>query len=199
MVLLRMVSPIHKRTYNQILNWRLLLKETNDTDGGGWDLRQFLREGGRSQSWNMVSCWIHGIRNMRHISNWDYYTKIDTQFRIDMLQSICAINLKKSPGGHTADAKELEKIANEDRKNSKKQYALYDPDLTICCGTGDLFKSVVEHDNKWQTTRRGIYWYKRADNKFVIALSSSRSPIAGTQFCFIVCWIAVREIYAIEA
>ena len=41
-----------------------ILKEVNDPDGGGWDLRQFLRNNGdRPQTWNNVARWVHGIRN----------------------------------------------------------------------------------------------------------------------------------------
>ena len=33
----------------------VILKEVNDPDGGGWDLRQFLRNNvGRTQTWNNV-------------------------------------------------------------------------------------------------------------------------------------------------
>lgn len=30
----------------------LILKEVNDPDGGGWDLREFIAEGGRPQTWD---------------------------------------------------------------------------------------------------------------------------------------------------
>ena len=32
-----------------------LLKEVNDRKGGGWDLREFLRNGARSQNWDNVT------------------------------------------------------------------------------------------------------------------------------------------------
>ena len=48
----------------------VILKEVNDPDGGNWDLRQFLRDGGRSQTWNNVARWVHGIRNRGQDDDW---------------------------------------------------------------------------------------------------------------------------------
>ena len=38
-----------------------LLKEVNDPEGGNWDLREFLREGGQGPTWNNVTRWTRGI------------------------------------------------------------------------------------------------------------------------------------------
>ena len=146
-----------------------ILKEVNDPGGGGWDLREFVSEGGRSKTWNNVARWVHGIRNLGSLPNWDFYAEITNEFRIETLKSICAMNLKKSPGTHTTDHASLNAVANEDKEYIRRQYSIYDPDLTICGGTGDLFKSVVGHESyKWNTTKRGIWWYERDINKYVV-------------------------------
>jgi len=146
-----------------------ILKEVNDPGGGGWDLRKFISEGGRAQTWNNIARWVHGIRNLDSQPNWDFYSEITNEFRIETLKNICAMNLKKSPGTHTTDHASLNVVANEDKEYISRQYSIYDPDLTICGGTGDLFKSVVGHESsKWNMTKRGIWWYERDTNKYVV-------------------------------
>ena len=152
----------------------VILKEVNDPDGGNWDLRQFLRrKGGRPQTWNNVARWVHGIRNLgQGDDDWpNQYEEVSEEFRIEVLRSVCVMNLKKSPGTHTTEQATLTQVANEDADRIKAQYAIYDPDLTICGGsaTGNLFKTVVGHGSlEWRQTRRGTWWYQRAPEKIVI-------------------------------
>ena len=49
-----------------------LLKEVNDPgpDGGGWDLRHFLRSGAVAQTWNNVARWIVGVRALPEETPW---------------------------------------------------------------------------------------------------------------------------------
>ncbi|MCI5144469.1 MAG: hypothetical protein D3923_02845 [Candidatus Electrothrix sp. AR3] len=171
----------------------VVLKEVNDPGGGGWDLRKFLAKGGRAQTWN--TRWIYGIRNLDSLPEWDFYSKITNEFRMQMLKNICAFNLKKSPGTHTTEYSSLNVVANEDKDYIQEQYAIYDPDLTICGGTGDLFKSVVGHAAKeWRTTKRGIWWYEREPFKYVVAFAH---PEARVQKSLLVYGLldAIDEIY----
>jgi hypothetical protein len=155
-----------------------ILKEVNDPDGGGWDLREFVSEGGRAQTWNNIARWAHGIRNLTSIPDWDFYEEITNEFRIEALKSVCALNLKKSPGTHTADHASLNTVANEDKEYIRRQYSLYDPDLTICGGTGDLFKWIVGHDSQeWRTTKRGVWWYERDVNKYVVSFAHPEARV----------------------
>lgn len=148
----------------------LILKEVNSPDGGGWDLRSYLQKGGRPQTWDTVARWIHGIQNIKSdIEGWSFYSDINDSFRKEMLQSICAINLKKSPGTHTADNATVSKVAQEDKEFILQQYSYYDPDWTICGGTGELFLGVLDY--KWddlKITKRGVRWFERKKNKYVV-------------------------------
>ena len=157
----------------------VILKEVNDPGGGDWDLRQFLRNGGRPQTWNNVARWVHGIRNCGQGDDWpNQYAAISEECRVEVLRSICVMNLKKSPGTHTTERASLEKVATEDADRIQDQYAIYDPDLTICGGTGDLFRTVVGHRRlEWRQTRRGIRWYQRASEKVVIAYSHPEARV----------------------
>ncbi len=173
-----------------------ILKEVNDPGGGGWDLREFISDGGRWQTWDNIARWVHGIRNRRSIPNWSFYATITNEFRIQILRSICAINLKKSPGTHITDHASLKAVAKEDKEYLQLQYAIYDPDLTICGGTGDLFKWVVGHASKeWKTTSRGIYWYERGANKYVVSFSHPEARVNSPLLVYGLL-DAINEIYA---
>ena len=144
----------------------IVLKEVNDPNGGDWDLREFIAGGARSQTWNNVVRWVNGIRHIERDIPWKEFEDINKEDRQSSLKSICSMNLKKSPGTHTTDKASLKKVANEDRNFIERQFTLYNPDLTICGGTGDLFKDVAGlNEFEWKKTNRGIWWYDRAPKK----------------------------------
>ena len=98
-----------------------VLKEVNDLKGGGWDLRKFVStEGGRPQTWDNITRWVHGIRHLESMPDWDFYSKITNDFRIETLKSICAFNLKKIPGTNTTNYASLKTVADEDKDYSKR-------------------------------------------------------------------------------
>ncbi len=185
---------------NDYLSSRLkivfILKEVNDLGGGDWDLRKFIFKGGRPQTWDNITRWVNGIRNLDAIPDWKFYSEITKEFRIETLKNICVMNLKKSPGTHTANHAAIKTVANEDKNYIRSQYSIYDADLTICGGTGKLFKSVAGHDSKqWRTTKRGIRWYERDIDKYVVSFGH---PEARVQNSLLVYGLldAVYEIYA---
>ena len=150
-----------------------ILKEVNSPEEKDFDLRKFLREGARNgaHTWNNISRWTYGIenRNSNEKMTWRCFPKMDAEKRANILNSICAINLKKTPGGRSTKYEELESFAEKYGDFIRKQYVIYEPDLTICCGTVSLFKKIVAHcNNDWRETTRGVSWYERATNKYVI-------------------------------
>ena len=91
-----------------------------------------------------------------------------------MLRGIVAMNLKKSPGGSSTGFADLKKVAWEDARHIREQYAMYDPDITICGGvntTAGVFRELVHPKMKWRQTSRGVWWYRRGARKFVVAFS----------------------------
>ena len=113
------------------------------------------------------------MRNLPPIREWSFYEKITEDFRKEILKSIVAMNLRKSPGGPTPDSAALATVAREDKDYIRRQYDLYDPDITIC-GGGDvekLFREVVGHQMMWQETTRGVWWYERNARKHVVSFS----------------------------
>ena len=152
-----------------------VLKEVNDpgSDGGGWDLRKILRDKPRPQTWDNITRWVEGIRRISEDIAWQEFKDVDLARRCKALRSIAAVNLKKLPGGHTTDQAELAKIAEEDKLYLNRQFALYAPDIIICCGTSDTFHWLVSTCEKpqWQSTRRGVQFHEYSAGKFVIAYS----------------------------
>jgi uracil-DNA glycosylase len=86
---------------------------------------------------------------------------IDEPQRKEVLKSICTVNVKKTPGAGTAGENELDHIADEDERFLKKQFALYSPDLVICCGQvpANVHYRCQDANALWQVTSRGQkYW-----------------------------------------
>jgi len=147
-----------------------VLKEVNDPDGGGWDLREIVKTGDRASTWNNITRWVEGIRRLDEDIPWSELVEIDRERRRETLKSIAVVNLKKSPGGHTTDSAELAKISEEDRVLLIRQFALYAPDVIVCCGTSELFHSLVPicEQPQWKSTRRGVGFHEYRPEKFVM-------------------------------
>jgi hypothetical protein len=164
------------------LKLMFVLKEVNDPDGGGWDLRKFVREGGRPQTWDNVTRWVKGIRGLPSEIEWNELSEITEVKRRDILRSICAINLKKTPGGHTTDNQSLWGVSNKDKEFFRKQFSLYKPDIIIGCGsaTTDLLYSLVDFgtDPIWMMTTRGIWYHEYLPGKFVISYAHPEARVA---------------------
>ena len=159
-----------------------VLKEVNDPDGGDWDLRQFIREGGRAQTWNNVTRWVEGIRRLSEEIPWEELREVNEEKRRRILHSIVAINLKKSPGGHTTDPAALFATAAEDKAYLNRQFSLYEPDVVICCGTdtSNTFHRLVDlgAQPNWKDTRRGIGFHEFKPQKFVVSYSHPEARCA---------------------
>ncbi|MDA3887166.1 MAG: hypothetical protein PF638_16385 [Candidatus Delongbacteria bacterium] len=158
-----------------------VLKEVNDPNGGNWDLREFVRNGGRRQTWNNISRWVQGIRNVNNDMKWSDLANIDPR-RKEILKSIAAINLKKTPGGHTTNKSEMEKIAKEDKEFLNTQFHLYNPDLIICCGssvTGSFCNLINFKDSsKWKWTSRGVHYLEFDSGKILIDYSHPEARVS---------------------
>ncbi|HHF2959431.1 TPA: hypothetical protein ACPJ0D_004665 [Vibrio diabolicus] len=142
---------------NSPLKLCFVLKEVNDEGGGGWDLRQFVRDGARSHTWNNISRWVKCISKFDQDVSWSELADITEEDRKDTLKSICAMNLKKSPGGHTTIKASFNEVVTEDKEYIHKQYSLYSPDITVCCGTGWEFRWALDLDKTevYETSRGG--------------------------------------------
>lgn len=147
-----------------------LLKEVNGGDED-CDLRDFVRDGARSATWDNITRWTKGIFEYFKYKNeldWDSLEKIDTYDRSQILKSIIAVNLKKIPGRCTADYKKIEDFLKKQINKTflKKQLSIYNSDIIICCGTGWLYSRYINQID-WDKTTRGIK-YKKENSKIII-------------------------------
>ena len=169
-----------------------LLKEVNG--GKDWDLRGFLRAGGRKQTWNNVARWTKGINNIEKEISWKELEDISDNERIELLRYIAVVNLKKTSGSHTSIAEEINTAAKRNANRLKDQISLYAPNIIICGGTeGQYFGEIAGYKPEWKCTSRGIWYVVEDEKRIVISYSH---PEARVKDCLLYYGIvdAVREI-----
>lgn len=173
-----------------------VLKEVNG--GESWSLKEFLRNGGRPQTWDNIARWTEAILDLDTEKSWDYWEKDKEERRKKFLKKICAINVKKTSGGYTANNKEIKSAAIDNSAMLQKQLSIYTPDIVICCGTEIPFVKAC-YPNKtlnWKRTSRGI-WYFVDNNRIVV---SFKHPEARVMSCLLLYGLvdAVKEILTTE-
>ena len=157
-----------------------VLKEVNG--GKDWDLREFLRNGARSQTWNVVARWVEGILNYEKEFSWDELKDHNEERRNCFLEKICAINVKKTSGIDVSDNKIIKVSANRDKENLRKQIEIYKPDIIICCGTETPYVKIMDNSPDWKMTSRGIWYFVEGSGTIVISYSH---PEARTKECLL--------------
>lgn len=166
---------VNEKKYNDsTLKVLYILKEANG--GKGWDLRKLLGDGGHASTWNNIARWQYGINNYQNEISWDNVKNIDQKFRKEQLETSAVINLKKDSGGSSANSKEIWTYAWDDKDFLKKQIAIYNPDIIICCGTGEIVRERELIDkwgkDKWEKSSREVkYHIKEVGDKKQIIIS----------------------------
>lgn len=146
-----------------------ILKEANDEEGGNWDLREFLRKGGQAATWNNITRWVMGIRNLPGQTPWEKAEYITANLRQAHLRSVAVMNLNKVPGGAFTNPAELRAVALEVAELLRRQFQLYKADVAICCGVGDIVDDVFELTHSWNKTARGVWFKEYITGKFIIS------------------------------
>ena len=148
-----------------------VLKEPNDPGGEGWDMREFVRDGARAQTWNNITRWTECIRALPHDVPWAQLEQITVKQRKDALQSIAFMNLNKHPGGASADPENLSQVTDRDQEFIRRQIEIYEADYVICCGTKRWLTSIApysEQTGQWRQTTRGIGWLPTPNSGWLI-------------------------------
>lgn len=158
-------EAIYKRSKPKLL---FLLKEVNYPDAPEtWDLRDYVKEHARGYTWDNIARWVLGIQNFRKDLSWETVQAEVKKNKYHLLRSIVAMNVKKSPGGASADAAQLQKWAGEHGDLLRRQFALYRPDLVVCCGfsTSDAAKAAgLIEPNSGVQSKHGV-WYTSISKK----------------------------------
>lgn len=173
-----------------------LLKEVNG--GEDWDLREFLREGGRKQTWDNVTRWVIGINHLERDIPWRELETITEEQRIENLQQIAVVNVKKTPGGHTSALEQITEAAIDNGEMLCNQINMCQPDIIICGGTsGNYFNNITEYSNPvWKQTKHGIWYVVEPTGRIIVEYSH---PEARIKDCLLYYGLvdAVREIISI--
>jgi|SRR5580658_3144167 hypothetical protein len=123
----------------------VILKEPNDTTGN-WvksngDMRSFGASGGRAATWNNLARWSALFYNPRlRIEEIDVSNQAK---RSDYLRRIAVVNLKKIPGGGTADLSSVKRFATRHWDLLEEQLKLCRPTMTIAGGCFDILAELV--------------------------------------------------------
>lgn len=169
-----------------------VLKEVNG--GKGWSLREFVREGGRAQTWDNIARWTEAILNLDLEKPWSYWENNNEARRKTILKKICVVNVKKTSGGYTSHADEVYRAALDNSGILQKQLRLYNPDIIICCGTERAFVDACYKNQElnWEMTSRGIWYFVK---KGTVVISFAH-PEARVKDCFLHYALvdAIREI-----
>jgi len=174
-----------------------VMKEVNDPGGGRWDLREFLAEGGRTQSWDNVTRWVLGIRSLPDDIAWEQIAKVSETLRSQTLKTIAVMNIKKSPGGHTAINDHLLLAAKDDAALLREQFSLYEAEVVVCCGEvpASRFDQMAGLPTPlfWRQTSRGIWFKEFAPGRFAIAFAHPEARVQDSilHYAFV---DAVREV-----
>lgn len=149
-----------------------ILKEVNG--GKDWDLRNYLKGGGRASTLNNIARWQYGIKNINKEITYDKIKSISQEFRKEQLKSIVVMNIKKESGGATAIPKLIWTYSWDDKEFLKKQIALYKSDIIVCCGTGEMIKEreLVTKFDKWEISSSGVKYFKYTfENKIQLIIN----------------------------
>jgi hypothetical protein len=173
----------------------VLLKEVNDPTGGGWDLREFVRAGARSQTWDMVARWVWAIRSLPQFTPWATLDRISPEQRSELLRNIVVMNMKKSPGGHTTIVDDFLQVVQRDAAFIREQFHLYDAEIVIACGSivSAAFLEFIEPATRLSLTKRGIQYANLAPGSHLFAYSHPAARVAAPILHFPLI-DAVREV-----
>lgn len=151
-----------------------LMKEVNGA--GVKDLRDFLRGGGRPATWDNIARWVQGLHNLDREYNWAELERDNDARRLEMLKKICVVNVKKVPGGHTSEARQIHTAGKESAEWLRQQVSIYQPELVICCGTERDYSEIIGRRLDWHMTSRGIL-YLREQDRVVISYAHPEARV----------------------
>ena len=136
-----------------------VLKEVNEPHADReWDLREYVRDGARGQTWDNVARWTLTIL---HGATWTDSQTIDDQTRRQTLRSIAVVNLNKEGAGAATHRPSLQLAARKARHLLARQIEILDPHVVGCCGsnTGDLAGEILYGlaPKDWERVYQGVW------------------------------------------
>jgi uracil-DNA glycosylase len=121
-----------------------------------------------------------GLRDLSKDFPWSVLSTIDEKQRKNILNSICVVNIKKTPGAGTADEEAVIQIAEQDEELLRKQFALYKPDLVVCCGSAPAYEyhKLFGENTVWQITSQGLKYWRSTNGTFVVQVAHPQARVS---------------------
>lgn len=178
-----------------------------DTNKWSQQLSEFLRDWEYNKkfgsTWFNVARWSFGIRNCNQEIPWNEindlnHGNIRTKL-FDEIKNVCAINIKKGPGGKATKSNELYKAVEDYGDLIKQQINLYNANYIILCGVGCYYQKLYNIKNsKGELTNKGIYYLSQNPDQFTIWYyhPNARFP---NNFLFYSLVDAVKELEKIKS
>ena len=150
-----------------------VLKRPHDDEA--WDLRSFLKGGGHGVTWNNIVRWAQGLLCVDEELQWEHLEGKNKERRMEYLPKICVVNLEKTPSKEYAEKSDISDAVDKYGRFLRRQFELYEPDITICCGTGGEFDQLYnDRSYAWKETT-GKIKYVNDNGKIIIKY---KSPLA---------------------
>ena len=137
-----------ERWFSQTVRPLFLLKEAYHGDGD-WDLiaDHLLTEGkiGRHTIWKRISQWTRGLMLTTEDCLYPYADEAaDHVFGNPYLRQAAVVNVKKSGGEKVSDYKEIQRYAEYDRRELRREIELIDPTVIVCGYTISALNIIME-------------------------------------------------------
>lgn len=157
---------VNPDVWNDSKHKRILyvLKEAYDRK----DLIHWLSFNPERQMWNRVAAMTYAIQHTTETSIPAYSLDIyQTNAKIESMNQIAVLNLKKSAGKSQSSSSEIAMYAEADRKEIIKEIKLIDPEIVVCGSTFKTLYSKVFEKEPMEESEKNINWfyYKNLDGK----------------------------------
>lgn len=127
-----------------------VLKEVNDPQKEqDWTIRELLEKDHVYPMWVQLAEWTQGLLGTTGDYVPDYANLTNHKDAAkEILWKIATLNLKKSPGGGSANMEIVRDYARKEHERILQEIMDIDPDIIVCCGTGEVFWDEIYKQNK---------------------------------------------------
>ena len=167
-----------------------IMKEANDTDGGGWDMREFMGDKKELCNYNLwrktyepIIYSAYSILN--GFPKWnDIPDTAEKPEMIDVLRNIAFINLKKIPGSSVSDHNTIGEAYKKDKDIIKLQIDAYNPDIIICGNTFTFLSPDLDiPEYKMINSGDSATYYIKNDRIYISAYHPNQRMHGQEQYC----------------
>ncbi|HZY38178.1 MAG TPA: hypothetical protein VFE53_16090 [Mucilaginibacter sp.] len=142
-----------------------VLKEANQADGCGYDMRTGIAESIKTNPETRYTFLpiVYTSFGILHNCDWNLIPDLDEEDQsiADIIENVGFVNIKKVPGGRKTNPRELEEAFDSHGDIVLKQIKDYDPDIVILCYVSNLLAKPLGLTSNFEKTLGGItYWVK---------------------------------------